>query len=887
MGCRMAAEYKQLLGSPLLKGRGLFGESGEMKMSDRVGGNGQEQERRALTIIKGQELELHASGDVLDQKEFMNEAYHQALAALEEIVRHTRRFRDRQKDGNWDRDDLETELFQYSGNMIAFAGQRGAGKTQTMLTFSRFLAHLEDRDLDSQDLLELHGCRFFVMPPISPSALEESGRFLHVVLSRLYRYVERALERDDACLREDPSLRTELWRCFNRCVSGINGLSAGNANASDISELQDTVDGLALRESFYNLVSLALDRVLGKCKEREQAFLVLQLDDADSQVEKGYQVLEDVRRYLLVPNLVILMSSDVEMLHNVVLQNHMKQFPDLLKAGAVSDGVLSRTCRKYIDKLVPPSHMVHLPQLEQFTDLGVEDIELQYVKDAKGKNEPALDWDGAMPSRKLQDMVLAIIYKKTGIVFVSQDPWLNYIVPRSLRGLNQLLYMLSEMEDLPAFNPEIWDSPLDVARAVMAQYRTAARNLERFGNYFFYDWIDVKIQHQDDRLFLRELVNVPRASFVSAVQGYLRKRYAKTERMETVNGGTWTLYDLDRAVFLWKWNRALSTAEDMLFFAIGTIRTIRGHMAVWNIKRGTAEKWLSPGWHGEDRLFACDYDPERWQITARYPLWGFGNDPHQESLKMGETYTDKPIYLATTGKAAKAVAEDWNEKFPRDKESMEEIRELCSRVFLVSNGKPGEPGYICLLHFITLFLQMGRVVTDRMPRKISRDISLRQQFVYWVQENALRIALNWDVTERVCQEISSGILKNDFKFTGNIFTENLKILFERVDKALDGLNGGTLYALWKRDSTEAYSFGVLIYSLFSGIFQRPGRRTLWRLEKFSAYMQRERQVFHKKPATQKDYRDEISDPPRPSGMINSGSEPTASASGPDAPDSEG
>ncbi len=817
-------------------------------MSERWRENGQdkEQEGLELTIIKGQELELHSSGSVLNPEEFMYAAHRQALTALAETVRHTRRFKKHWECAKKDQDDLEMELFQYSGNVIAFVGQRGAGKTQTMLSFSQRLADLPCKGgspPDDPKLKELRNCRFFVMPPISPSALEKSNEFLYVVLSRLYRYVNRALEKDGSCLREDPGLRTELWRYFNRCVTGINGLSAGDGKAADISELQDAVDGLALRESFYKLVSLAVDRVLQKeCSA--DAFLVLQLDDADSQIENGYGVLEDVRRYMQIPNLVILMSSDMEMLHNVVLQNHMKQFSDLIKTETVSTGILSRTCRKYIDKLIPPSHMIHLPRLEQYADLGGSNIRLRYVDE---QGEPALDWTRDMPSQRLQDLALALIYKKTGIIFVSQDSPLNHIIPRSLRGLNQLLYLLSEMDDIPAIHPRDWDSPTAVAAAVLEQYPTVVRNLERFRNYFFYDWIDVKIQDKADRLFLRELVNTPRANFIREIQNYLRKRYDGTVKAQNIGNRAWTLYDLDRTVYQWK-RGPLSTEEDMLFFVIGAIRTIRGHMAAWEIKRDTASKWLSPETGREHRLFACDYDPERWQITARYPLeyaperrqdadqYPFyksldSSIEHASGLQMGETYRGNPIYLVTFGKAMEAVVKDWNDKFPAETESLEQayLEWLFAGIFL--RFDPDEPACIHLLQFITLLL--------RLEEPVEGGRLTEQKLVYQAQESALQIALNWEVTEKVCQELSQGIINRSLRFSSDSFVDSLETLFNRIGRMLKRINGGTLEVLWEQENDRRYDFGTLVYFLFSANCH---------FGALSAYMQRENTMFHKASA---------------------------------------
>ena len=140
---------------------------------------------------------------------------------------------------------------------------------------------------------------FTVIPPISPSVLEEKENILYVILTRLYRFAEERLREESVRKNRSYSQRREdLWRAFQDCYSGINGLKAQKQEKhGDLMELQDLRDGLILRRHFFTLI-----RTILNTDWRGDAFLVLQLDDADSQVENGYEVLEDVRKYLQIPN---------------------------------------------------------------------------------------------------------------------------------------------------------------------------------------------------------------------------------------------------------------------------------------------------------------------------------------------------------------------------------------------------------------------------------------------------------------------------------------------------------------------------------------------------------------------------------------------------------
>ena len=453
------------------------------------------------------------------------------------------------------------------------------------------------------------------MPPISPSSLSKAQSFLYVVLSRVYRYVSESLENSKAYICEDESIRRKLWEYFNNCLSGINGVTATDKKViEDLVELQDMVDGISLRENFFHLVRNAINSVIqGGCAQK--TFLVLQIDDADSQIENGYSVLEDVRRYLLVPNVLILMSSDIELLNNVILQNHLRQFP--ISTHDSLQRELSRMCRKYIDKIIPPSHMIHLPKVEQCANGGTE-LHIRYVDES---GESALSWIKDTESWKLQEMILMLIYHKTGIIFVSHKTQLNHIIPRSLRGLNQLIYLLSNMEDITLLRPTDLSDSVSFDRIIKRQYTTISKNLELFSNYFYYDWIDAKVRNEEDREFSHSLVETPRDNFVSCAQRYLRNKYKNID----IPDGHWTLQMLDSIIILLE-SHPCSDDDYFLFFTIGTLRTISSHITSWRIKCDAACQFINSyslpdegakthaKLEDEQRLLVFDFNPQKWVL---------------------------------------------------------------------------------------------------------------------------------------------------------------------------------------------------------------------------------------------------------------------------------
>ena len=96
-----------------------------------------------IDVIKGQELNVYISESLEDPNNMMFPVFKQALQALAGIVRQAREFREFDMYGQRDGDFCKQErLFRYSSNIIAFSGQRGGGKTSTMLSFSKIMQRI-------------------------------------------------------------------------------------------------------------------------------------------------------------------------------------------------------------------------------------------------------------------------------------------------------------------------------------------------------------------------------------------------------------------------------------------------------------------------------------------------------------------------------------------------------------------------------------------------------------------------------------------------------------------------------------------------------------------------------------------------------------------------
>lgn len=579
---------------------------------------------RVLRIQRGSEQRFHITNEISCEHSFMYSAYLQAKNALRETIDHTKAFYAAVKyapDESGSRThfpSVERRLFEYGGNVILFAAPRGGGKTRTMLSFSYILEH-PNEPIDCCSLNEkcpncthpiawLEDSAFYVTDPIAPTVLENGQSILYVVLSRLYEYAEGLLSCDYNHTRITECQRNELYMAFSRCLNGINGLKRNNTSPEDFTILQEISDGLLLRKHFYELVSSIL-KIAPPCNSGSTKFLVLQFDDADSKIDNTYAVFEDIRKYLLVPNLVILMSADLDSLHKVITQDHLKQFSAIINyVDKDYSQNLALVARKNIDKLIPPSHLVNLPSFGDLSIAEIRRLKLLYVNE-KGvcvlNSDKALSGGGQFD---LDELVLRLVYRKTHVLFIRPSTYLHNLIPWTPRGLNQLLYILIGMEDIPDIQTF---SPVEkYMEEINRQCGIAQRNLRLFTDYFINDWIKVKVKNFDDQRFLTRIAKVRPEERIKEAIAYLKKRF-----MTECNGACKpTCQDIDECKykevfntdgihyreslnFLNKFTSVLmenvcKQDEHLLLFALHTILTLNSHRMIWEQKYMKVQEYV-------------------------------------------------------------------------------------------------------------------------------------------------------------------------------------------------------------------------------------------------------------------------------------------------------
>lgn len=507
--------------------------------------------------------------DVTNDKQFFYPVYQQARDCLMAMVDYTDRFwteqRGPRKADHIERSREESRIFRsedysdhsrdnqrssrsddissinpirlrgYPNNIIAFSADRGHGKTSAMLSFSTALQALGDRsDKNQKDPdfwpKKLTGLRFFALDPIDPTVLETKASIIPVIISRMFleftnharrmrpssssasAYESRNYSHFHQDLREQQQRLLQIFQDCYRLADDHKDTSKRSESYDDLQLLADRGDSSNFKERFAELVYsylnfMTLDRSSAAGNYRD-AFLIIQIDDADMNPEHAYEVVEDIRKYCVLPNVIILFATNMEQLELCVEQHFLKSFDTLLKAVVKDDAESSHaaiqsrsqchsTAVNYLDKLVPSLHRINLP--------NINDV-LQNYDDRVGLHHDGLHKvDQEDSPEEYQAAIAKVLNKKCLLDIHFQENRLHPFMPRHMRELTHFLDRLLTLEDVigaddhaslgnPRRELMKWALNTPDSRDCSAQARILKRNLETMINYLVNDWSELNLK---------------------------------------------------------------------------------------------------------------------------------------------------------------------------------------------------------------------------------------------------------------------------------------------------------------------------------------------------------------------------------------------------------
>lgn len=453
-----------------------------------------------IRVIKGQEFKVRC--EVVDEKEFFFKVvYEKAYDCIRDITAAATKSRKNNVRNN-----------DCNNNIIAFCGERGEGKTSAMLSFSHTLM-IENNKSESVFGKKSHGI-FHVIDPIDPAQFENKDNMLNIVLSRIFKefkdYFKSGQESKDQ-KNIDIERKNSILTIFQKCYQYIKIIKSGSALKPDESyddmliELATLGDSANLKNELQNLIEKFLEAVH---PNSEHNYLVLQIDDMDLNTSRAHEIIEDIRKYLMIPQVIILMATKIEQLSKAVEQSFRNHYDIMIRQGRMTESEPQQMAIKYISKLISDRHRIFLPKIKAIPDNAEGKIIIDYTAEDKMTHNSTEAKNSLFPNDEedFQSNILKFIYNKTSIKFLKPEQGAHYIIPQTMRELSNFLSILSELKDFSNSPEETEGNPADAAPGITPEEKF--RNIQVFEEYIVKTWIHNNL---DDGYidYINDFVNTP------------------------------------------------------------------------------------------------------------------------------------------------------------------------------------------------------------------------------------------------------------------------------------------------------------------------------------------------------------------------------------------
>lgn len=283
-----------------------------------------------------------------------------------------------------DTTDFYAERGHYS---ILVNGQRGSGKTTFALTA---LKKLEKEGLTSN---ENQSDRFINLGILDPTLIDSKEHVLLAVISKIKQKVdnhfrhqlpqEKYPRSSTSGIFANLSHPQDEWRHqLKDLAKGLQQLDGIGKDAMQDTIWEDPVTimeeglvaisaGLNLNQQIHRFIDDSL-KLLGA-----KAF-ALALDDIDTFFEKGWPVLEALRKYLTTPKLVTLVCGDLQLYQAQVKKHQWHQLGDLAtkfelgeQANKHHQEMVRQLTEQYLLKVLPGDRRVELITVQELGSISV------------------------------------------------------------------------------------------------------------------------------------------------------------------------------------------------------------------------------------------------------------------------------------------------------------------------------------------------------------------------------------------------------------------------------------------------------------------------------------------------------------------------------------
>lgn len=391
-------------------------------------------------------------------------AYKRAFDITQEIINDSKKYKDSLLSDKKNGTDIRNA--EQICNIIFFTGDRGTGKTSVMLSYMEFLKDYyrkNGREKANSIFETFSGCKDFMFTGLEyfdASSLDNKENILGSILANMLKKWEteerRSFGNHGIRREEDYAFKKrKIQSRFSEVYKYLKNLRSDKDIMDEDSDLFiETLENMSmtwnLKQAFQQLVSEYLD--IMEYPGAEDAvnsmnhFLVISIDDLDLNIKNGFSLLDEVRKYLMIPNIIVLISANYDQLEKVCINYYASEF----KETKVEDNIknyIKKLSREYVEKIMPISRQVVLYSGKEWDFFRNEEAEFYYISktitEKRDIQDKKPDFTGT-----LEGLIQKSMKKYLDINFIKNGKVLHYLTPDTLRELSSWIKQIGTLMDI-------------------------------------------------------------------------------------------------------------------------------------------------------------------------------------------------------------------------------------------------------------------------------------------------------------------------------------------------------------------------------------------------------------------------------------------------------
>lgn len=361
---------------------------------------------------------------------FYKNVYQEAYLRIHDIIISAQKYEEMQYK------KIPTSVQAFFPNIITFIGARGGGKTSVMLSLMSALKEYQKDSRLQEDFYsfkEQKNIVFTCLDCIDGSLMEHGEDVFKTILAQMYRKFTDLETEGGIYKSSDFDFRKrELLKGFEnvyRTVCDIENMGSEQPKAGEayMSSLQSFSSSQKVRKDFVELINKFTDLMKYNQHERYELgmehYVVIAIDDIDLNIQNSFSMLEKIHRYCTVPNVIVLLTLDIQQMLSIVTQHFYGVVPKVNKLLINQELYVRKLSIDYLEKALPVNYRIYIPKVSQNVVIGKE-------------------------NKNVKSTILSKLYRCSGVCFDSQGLKRHFYVPSSMRGFAGFYLMLNSMEEM-------------------------------------------------------------------------------------------------------------------------------------------------------------------------------------------------------------------------------------------------------------------------------------------------------------------------------------------------------------------------------------------------------------------------------------------------------